>query len=300
MKIYYNSLSICGGGRKVDLFTFRKMEEDHFTNALMFILSSFSYSLLNPFLNKILGQRSQEFDYRNISVELFSKAGSLEPKTHEYIVGIAPYESRGGPDILESNLDSIPDAWVHGENFTLLFEFKVRGKLDEAQLTAHEMKLPNCKEIIRITWDEVIEALEYLQTKGNEVQCFLLKELVTSLPKLKSPRRSSGMPKEIIAGQNMKDSLHFIITGSKETDGYTVDIVHANGDTKRINNSLSGIQSARRWIANYIYENQYDLPIKEVGEETIITDYCVKPGRKKNAWNQWRLGSYLQNRKKGI
>ncbi|MFZ3579991.1 hypothetical protein [Virgibacillus sp. DJP39] len=284
----------------MNLFTYRKMEEDHFTNILMNILLSNSYSLVPAFINRLIETQSKEFDYRSISIELFSRTSTQSSKPHEYIIGIAPYESAVQNE-LENNMDSIPDAWIYGNNFTLLFEFKIRGSLDEAQLSAHKRKLVNYKGTHKFRWENVIDTLEEIRGEATEVQKFLIDEFISISYLFKSKRPSSGMPKAIIGGRSREGELYFIITGSKETKSYTVDIVFSNGTKKRLVEKINGIQPARRWIANFIYEKGVDLPLSHVNEETIISDLCVKPGRLNNSWNQWRLGSYVEkSRDEGV
>ncbi|MGP4080626.1 hypothetical protein ACTWQL_11960 [Pseudalkalibacillus sp. R45] len=277
----------------MNLFTFRKMEEDYYTNILMYILNYDNYKLLPLFIHELIGNNSKDFDYDQLGIGLFTKMPPRSSNKYEYIIGIAPYGFHQEHNTLENNIDSIPDAWVYGSNFTLLFEFKIRGNLDEAQLAAHKKKLPNYKGTIRLKWSDVIEALHFIKKDGNQVQRFLIDEFITSSDDFKVRRKSSGMPKEIIGGRNIEEEIHFIITGSKDTKGYSVDIVLSDGIKKRLINSLSGIQASRKWIASFIVEMQDQLPMDKVDNETIITDCCVKPGRLKNAWNQWRLGSYL-------
>lgn len=261
----------------------------------MYILSMNNYSLLPSFLQHLIGDEAKNFDFEYTNIELFSKISPQTPTNHEYIIGIAPYQNESvETNNLQNNMDSIPDAWIFGRNFTLLFEFKIRGTLDEAQLAAHKAKLSNYNGTICLKWPDVITALEKVKKEASEIQRFLIKEFISASQQFKSKRSSSGMPKEIIGGRKKEDDLHFIITGSKETDGYTVDIVFPNGMKKRLANQLQGIQHTRRWIAKFVYENKGKLPLTNVNNQTIITDFCVKPGRIKNVWNQWRLGSYLR------
>lgn len=105
-------------------------------------------------------------------------------------------------------------------------------------------------------------------------------------------RPSSGMPKQIISGKNRSDSTHFVITGSKETKVYTVDLVIPGQSPLRLRDDLKGIQEARRWIAQYVRENLSKLSFPKEGNEWIITDRCEMPGRDKPSWNQWKLSSY--------
>lgn len=277
----------------MNLFTFRRMEEDHYTNILMYILSTNSNFLLPTFLRKLLGEMANEFDFSTVRTELFSKHPFTEQTKHEYIIGIAPYKSIKENNELENNMDSIPDAWIIGENFTLLLEFKIRGTLDYAQLAAHKSKLLNYKGTISLKWLDIALALEEVKKEANEVQAFLIDEFILSTQTFNCRRRASGMPKEIISGRMKKEEFHFVITGSKDTDGYTVDLVLPDGTKKRLHDKLSGIQTSRKWIAKFVQQNQNKLPFAYINEETVITDLCVKPGRIKNPWNQWRLGSYL-------
>lgn len=277
----------------MNLFTFRRMEEDHYTNILMYILSTNDYSLLPLFIDEIIGDKAEEFEYEDLRVDLFAKSSSNGPMPFEYIIGIAPFSAIEEPTKLENNLDSIPDAWIYGKNFTLLLEFKIRGTLDEGQLAAHKMKLASCKDIIRLEWNDVIDVLETIKSEANNLQKFLIEEFAEASLSFNKKRQASGMPKEIIGGRNKSDKLHFIITGSKEIGTYTIDISYPDGENKNLKDDLRGIQDSRRWIANYVLNNVKKLPLESVDDETIITDFCVKPGRLKNEWCQWRLGSYL-------
>ncbi|WP_221563177.1 hypothetical protein [Alkalihalobacillus sp. TS-13] len=250
-------------------FAFRKMEEDYYTNILMYILNYDNYKLLPLFIHKLIGNKSKDFDYNQLGIGLFMKNPPKSSNKYKYIIGIAPYEFHQDNNTLENNMDSIPDAWVYGFNFTLLFEFKIRGNLDEAQLAAHKKKLPNYKGTIRLKWSDVIEALHFIKKDGNQVQRFLIDEFIASSKDFKIRRKSSGMPKEIIGGRNIEEEIHFIITGSKDTNGYSVDIVLPDGMKKRLINSLSGIQASRKWIAGFIIEMQNQLPIDNVDKKQL-------------------------------
>ncbi|UPM56372.1 hypothetical protein [Gottfriedia acidiceleris] len=277
----------------MNLFTFRKMEEDHFTNILTYILSSYSYNLLPSFLNELLNKDAKEFEFEELGIELFSKKNSRTPKNIEYIIGIAPFKNFTESTELENNLDSIPDAWIYGKNFTLLFEFKIRGSLDNAQLTAHKTKLSRYTKTIKFQWEDIILVLKKIKKEANEIQNFLIEEFIISSTHFNSKRRSSGMPNEIIGGIKKTGQLYFIITGSKEIGIYTVDVIYPNGVEERLREGLKGIQESRRWIANYVMKNHQKLSLQSINEHTVLTDFCIKPGRIKNSWNQWRLGSYL-------
>lgn len=245
----------------MNLFTFRRMEEDHYTNILMYILSSNNCSLLPLFIDEIIGDATEEFEYEDLGVDLFAKSSSSGPMPFEYIIGIAPFSVIGKPTNLENNLDSIPDAWIYGRNFTLLLEFKIRGTLDEGQLAAHKMKLSSCKEVIRLEWNDVIDVLETIKSEANDLQKFLIEEFAEVSLSFNKRRQASGMPKEIIGGRNKSDKLHFIITGSKEIGNYYIDINYPDGEKKNLKNNLDGIQDSRRWIANYVLENVKELPL---------------------------------------
>lgn len=270
------------------------MEEDHYTNILMYILQYNDHSILPIFIRELFGEMTSEFDFNNLGIQTFSKSSPKGTVPLEYVVGIAPFSAKMEATILENNLDSIPDAWIYGNNFTLLFEFKIRGALDEGQLAAHKKKLANCNDIIRMEWHDVISVLESVKGAADDLQKLLLEEFAVASLSFNEKRAASGMPKEIIGGRNKSNDLHFVITGSKEIGSYTIDIGYPGGEKRGLVRGLPGIQEARRWIANYVQENHRVLPIETLDDETIITDFCVKPGRLKNAWNQWRLGSYLK------
>ena len=55
----------------MNLFTFRRMEEDHYTNILMYILSSNNCTLLPLFINEIIGDAADEFEYEESGSQSF-------------------------------------------------------------------------------------------------------------------------------------------------------------------------------------------------------------------------------------
>ncbi|MGA5691486.1 hypothetical protein [Cytobacillus pseudoceanisediminis] len=236
-----------------------------------------------------------QFEYTNLSFNTRLKKCPQESKEHEYIIGIAPYQNGiMARNIYEDNSGSIPDAWICGENFNLLFEFKIRGKLDESQLAAHKRLIGKDGKIIRLTWENVIKALQQIvRNDANPLITYLIEQFIISAKLFKSKRNASGMPKQIISHINKSDELHFVITGSKESGQYQVDMKNGLEKTT-LSSSLKGIQDARRFIADYVWS--HELPIIFTGLDTVVNDYCVVPGRAehKNQWNQWKLGGFLK------
>jgi hypothetical protein len=278
----------------MNIFQYQAQEEDHYTHILMSILDYKNQLILPQFIHGLLAGLSQNFSFDNTSIHTRIKKCPQTAKLNEYIIGVAPYNSGVNHSELEDNSGSIPDAWICGSNFNLLFEFKIRGTLDEGQISAHK-RLINREniEIIRLTWDNVMETLAAIQT-DDEVLIFLLQNFLQLKNKFKSKRRSSGMPKAIISNINRSNELYFIITGSRTHQPYTVEMVF-NNKRDLLRDDLTGITSARRFIAEFVYHSKDSLPLEYKGDVTEISDYCVVPGRaeKKNQWNQWRLGSYL-------
>jgi hypothetical protein len=250
--------------------------------------------LTRPFLNLLIGETTKNFNHEKNQIKLFSPINPNPNVEFEYILGIAPYKRKLPNNGLEGNLDSIPDAWIYGGNFTILVEVKVRGTLDNSQLAAHQAKFLKPAKVIEVSWQKVFESLNKLDLSTKPIEAFLIRQFLSEYKDMNAERRiSSGMPREIIGGVSKEHEVYFIISGSKQTDFYTVDLHFPSGSVKRLNDSLNGIQESRRWIANYVKYNHIDLNISFDGDKTIINDRCVKPGRIKDAWNQWRLGSYL-------
>ncbi|WP_445486432.1 hypothetical protein [Niallia sp. 03133] len=278
----------------MNIFQYQGQEEDHYTNILMCILKYKNYLILPQFIYGVIPEESRDFQFANSLIQTRTKNCPQPQKPYEYIIGIAPYKSGITHSELEDNSGSIPDAWVCGSNFNLLFEFKIRGTLDEAQISAHK-RLINKEniEVIRLTWDKIMETVAAIQT-NDEVLRFLLQNFLELKNKFKSKRRSSGMPKEIISHINRSNELHFIITGSRVHMPYKVEMVF-NEKKELLRADFTGITAARKFISQYVYQNWNSLPMDYIGDITEISDYCVAPGRadKKNQWNQWRLGSYL-------
>ncbi|MDQ0059445.1 hypothetical protein [Paenibacillus harenae] len=279
----------------MNIFQYQGQEEDHYTNILMSILSLHNCDLTRPFLNELIPGESQAFSFRDTAGYLRKKQCPRDHKEYEYLIGVAPYQNGLKPNELEINLNSIPDAWICGENFNLLFEFKIRGTLDENQLQAHKKLLGANAKVIRLQWDDVIDALSKVSNRGNELYNFLIGDFIEVCKNFKDKRNSSGMPKEVISNAKNEQTDYFIITGSREVGYYTVDVVR-DGDTIRLNDELKGIMAARRWIAQYVMDHHPSIAISYNGVETIVSDYCVVPGRpaKNNQWNQWRIGTMMK------
>ncbi|WP_254843912.1 hypothetical protein [Virgibacillus dokdonensis] len=261
----------------------------------MRILELNNYSLTKSFLENLIPHEVEMFDYSGLHIITRTRYCPQEHKEYEYIIGISPYQKAiNNHNEYEDNSGSIPDAWICGGNFNLLFEFKIRGVLDEAQISAHKRLLKNCKKVIRLRWIDIINSLKEVNKNADSTERFLVEQFLLVTNNFKSKRKSSGMPKQIISHINKDKEPHFVITGSQKVKPYIVEYV-CDGKKTIINNNLSGIQEARRWIAKYINQNKETLPIPNDGMNTVISDYCVAPGRaeKKNQWNQWRLGAFL-------
>ncbi|MBS4223835.1 hypothetical protein [Lederbergia citrea] len=279
----------------MNIFQYQGQEEDHYTHILMCILDYKNQLILPQFIKGLITQESSGFQYSSLSIHTRTKFCPQPQKKYEYVIGIAPYKSGLTHSELEDNSGSIPDAWICGGNFNLLFEFKIRGVLDEGQISAHK-RLINKEDVqvIRLTWDNVMDSLVDIET-DDEILNYLLRNFLMLKSRFRSKRRSSGMPKEIISHINKSDELHFVITGSKAHKPYKVEKIFG-GKIELLKDDLSGITVARGFIARYVNQNKDLLPFDYIGDATVINDYCVAPGRaeKKNLWNQWRLGSFLK------
>lgn len=284
---------------KLNIFQYQGQEEDHYTHILMCILDFKNQHILPQFIKGLIPQESNEFLYSSTSIHTRKKFCPQPHQKYGYVIGIAPYESALTHSELEDNSGSIPDAWICGENFNLLFEFKIRGVLDEGQISAHKrLMIKEDVQVIRLTWNNVMDSLADIET-NDEVLKYLLQNFRKLEDKFKSKRRSSGMPKEIISHIDKSDELHFVITGSRKHEFYSAELIF--GEKKELlKDDLTGIIVTRKFIAKYVHQNKDLLPINYIGEATVINDYCVVPGRvaKKNGWNQWRLGSYINEHTK--
>ncbi|MBB6691046.1 hypothetical protein H7B90_06475 [Cohnella xylanilytica] len=271
----------------MNLFNHYKQRENHCTNILMSLLAMNEAALLWPFLEQLI-PGAAELDYGDVRFLLFAEHPPAETKPFEVIVGVAPFPRKETEDTAP-NPGSIPDAWIVGENFTLLFEFKVTGTLNAAQFAAHRVKLsPNAREI-EVTWKQVGEALRRLPARGTEK--WLIEQFCEVIAELESPRPASRMPKQVISGRKARlDEPYFIITGNKRMGVYTVDVVQPNAPVHRLFANGNGIQSSRRWIQQFIHGSEE--PESYMVEEDTVIDCCVDPDREKPAWNRWRLGTY--------
>ncbi|WP_242464137.1 hypothetical protein [Bacillus paranthracis] len=183
----------------INIFQYQGQEEDHYTNILMCILDYKNQLILPQFIKGLITQESNDFQFSNLSIHIRTKFFPQSQKQHEYVIGIAPYKSGVTHSELEDNSGSIPDAWICGNNFNLLFEFKIRGFLDEGQIVAHK-RLMNKEhvQVIRLTWDNVMDSLSSIET-DDEILLYLLQNFFELKNKFMSKRRSSGMPKYIIS-----------------------------------------------------------------------------------------------------
>ncbi|MGM0875335.1 MAG: hypothetical protein ACQEWV_11130 [Bacillota bacterium] len=95
----------------------------------------------------------------------------------------------------------------------MLFEVKIKGILDESYLVAHQNLFGKDCEIIRLEWTHVISALKtvHIDCKSNEK--FLISQVTETV---KSKRKSSGIPKQVISNLNKEVDFHFIIIGSSK------------------------------------------------------------------------------------
>lgn len=280
---------------RINIFQYQGQEEDHYTNILMSILELNNFSLTKNFIENLIPEEASQFEFNDLRISPRTKYCPQGNKEYEYIIGISPFQQAlNKRNEYEDNSGSIPDAWICGENFNLLFEFKIRGVLDEAQIATHKRLLNDCEKVIRLEWSDVFEAINKIRTGTGSLERYLLDQFLMVTNNLKSKRRSSGMPHQIISHVNQENEFHFIITGSRNVRPYTVEQVY-KGRKTIINDSLGGIQDARRWIAKYILKNRESLPIVYDGMNTVISDYYVVPGRfeNKNQWNQWRIEPYL-------
>jgi hypothetical protein len=278
----------------MNIFKYQGQEEDHYTHILMSILSYNHYNILPQFIRGIMPTQSENMVLSKFITRTRAKNCPQGPKKIEYVIGIAPYKSALPHNPLEDNSGSIPDAWICGENFNLLLEFKIRGSLDEGQINAHIRLLNTPIDVIRLNWDIIFTVLSNIKTEDQIIK-YLIQNFLELKNEFKSRRKSSGMPKEVIGGKSNKDDFYFQITGSRTHRPYTVEKIYLE-NRELLNSDLEGIQSARRFIAKYVIGNYKSLPIEYKEDKTIINDFCVAPGRAehKNAWNQWRLGSYIE------
>jgi hypothetical protein len=138
-----------------------------------------------------------------------------------------------------------------------------------------------------------MKSLKAIETEDT-VLLYHIQKFLDLNHKFKSKRRSSGMPKAIIGQVYKSKDLYFIITGSKAYKPYKVEMV-TQGNIELLRDDLTGITVSRKFIAQYVEQKKDSLPFEYKGAITEISDYCIAPGRaeKKNEWNQWRLGSYL-------
>jgi hypothetical protein len=177
----------------MNIFKYQGQEEDHYTHILMCMLEYGSHLILPQFIHGLLKQASN-FKFEDVSVHTRTKYCPQPCKPYEYVVGIAPYESALAYTPLEDNAGSIPDAWICGENFNLLFEFKIKGTLDEAQISAHKRLIDKEEiEVIRLTWENVMESLHSIKI-NDDVLKYLLSNYLHLNNRFKSKRRASGMP----------------------------------------------------------------------------------------------------------
>lgn len=110
----------------MNIFRYYGQLENHVTNILMNILALNNGRLIRPFLESLLGAQAAKFDFKENKINLFSAVNPNPNNQFEFILGIAPFTRTNESSKLEEKLDSIPDAWIYGRNYTILVEMKVR------------------------------------------------------------------------------------------------------------------------------------------------------------------------------
>jgi len=264
----------------MNLFTHYKQRENHCTNILLNLCSLDGSRLLKMFAQHFLPQGG-DLNFGDPRYVLFSSI-EAEQKEYQYAVAIAPFPRKHSDE--PANPESIPDAWVLGENVSILFEFKISGTINEAQFRAHRNKFSaNCYEV-EITRKEIEQFLK--QVEVDSVMSFLINQYTTVIMDLESHRSLSGMPKQIVSKKKARsDEPFFIITGNARIGQYRVEVELPTCQRKELCEGLGGIQESRRWIERYIQQSSEPLIYKT--KENMVIDHCINPGRTKNDWNRW-------------
>ncbi|WP_217562649.1 hypothetical protein [Paenibacillus sp. GbtcB18] len=275
------------GDMTMNLFTHYRQRENHCTNVLLNLLAMNEAILLKPFLEKLI-PGAKKLVLKDVRFLLFTENPPAEIKPFEYVIGVAPFLRKKTQEETIPNPGSIPDAWILGQNFTLQFEFKVTGALNNAQSAAHREKLPNAQEV-EITWKQVGKALRGLQAEGTTK--WLIDQFCEVIADLESPRPASGMPKQIISHRKAQpNEPFFVISGNKRLGKYNIENVSPGAQERKLLTNGIGIQESRRWIQKYIQSNEE--PGIYLTEDNVVIDCCIDPDSRIESWNRWRLGSY--------
>ncbi|MDQ0896358.1 MULTISPECIES: hypothetical protein [unclassified Paenibacillus] len=276
----------------MNIFNHYKQKENHYSNILMTLLSLDNSRLLKQFSQKFLPQ-ADKLNFGEPQYVLFSESAGVTPRDFEYLLAIAPFPRKKNE--LRNNSDSIPDAWVVGENVTILFEFKVTGTIDEAQFSAHRRKLSTSCQEIEVSWKEIARFLE--EAEVDSTLAFLIEQFAAIIMDLKSPRPSSGMPKYRTSGRKARhDEPYFVITKNANIEkNYQIHIVLPGKQQESLSEDQTGIMDARRWIVRYI--KQADDPSVYLTLDNEFIDKCIKPERIDPSWNRWEFGKLVAREK---
>lgn len=272
----------------MNIFSYYKQLENHCTNILMNLLAMNDAELLRPFLDRFI-PGAAGLAIGEVFFSLFTEYPPAGAKRYEYIIGIAPFLRKESEKEVSPNPGSIPDAWIVGENFRLLFEFKVSGTLNDGQFAAHGAKLsPNAGQI-ELTWKQIGEAMRSFELVGQRK--WLIDQFCELIAEFESPQPASGMPKQIISRRKAQpNETYFVINGNQRSGIYTVDVVRPGEPAQRILDKGTGIQSNRRWIQQYIQGSNNMSSFLDV--DGLVIDCCESPGRRKPEWNRWPLGAF--------
>ena len=236
----------------MNLFSHYKQRENHCTNILMNLLFENQNQLLQPFLQKFVPE-AVLFNYSGTQFMLFTEHPPAERKQYEYLIAVAPFPRKKVEEEITANPGSIPDAWIVGENFTMVFEFKISGSIDEEQFAAHRKKLSlECREMV-VTWKQIGEFLSGLDV--DPTMNWLIGQFSDAILEFESPRQASGMPRQVFSRRRAQpDEPYFVITGNKRFGTYRIEVVLPSEEPRLLLERSTGIMECRRWINRYIQE----------------------------------------------
>lgn len=170
---YYRGASLSESARERQL-------EDNTTKALINVIEHCDLKVSSEFL-QWLGIKTSEKPICELQRATIG-SGSITQKSKRILLAIVPsQETLASRDISSDHTKSRPDAWIYGQDYVILIESKIVGKLDNHQLNRHKSLLISNDEPVVKTWAEIHNFFKYLIVDPSTKDAWLIQQFTRYL-----------------------------------------------------------------------------------------------------------------------